>query len=112
MAKPSTQTRCAGRSFAAPVSQPIRNSPAGITIISGSKFTDIYSLGIGKIHSELPTSSTFHIRSPVNDEREGQRLFVFNQSIDEKALAVSRDVEITALLRRENFKQRPHSANL
>jgi len=44
MAKRSTQTRCAGRSFAAPVSQPIRNSPAGITIISGSKFTDIYFL--------------------------------------------------------------------
>jgi hypothetical protein len=43
MAKRSTQTRCSGRSFAAPVAQPIRNSPAGITIISGSKFTDIYS---------------------------------------------------------------------
>jgi hypothetical protein len=112
MAKRSAQTRCVGRAFAAPVAQPIRNSPAGITIISGSKFKDIYSLAISGIGKDSRISSTLHIRSPVNDEREGQGLLVFNQGIDEEALAVGSNIEITALLRRENFKQRPHSADL
>src|SRR5438128_5980371 len=37
MANASTHTRCAGRSLSAPLSQPIRKSPAGIVTISGSK---------------------------------------------------------------------------
>ena len=42
--------------------------------------------------------SPLQIRSPVNDERDGRGFLIFNQSIDEKALAVGSDVEITALL--------------
>src|SRR5215475_1792820 len=57
-------------------------------------------------------ASRFQIRSPVDDESEGRGPLLFNQSIDEEALAIGANIVITALQRSVGFKQRPHSANL
>jgi hypothetical protein len=57
-------------------------------------------------------SLPLQISSPVNDERDGHRIPICKQCIDEEALAVGGNLVITSLLSRVGQKQRPYGANI